>query len=65
MKGDQIRVLDITVDKEDEENIEYVPVQARAVTGRGTVTPSSAATLPRFQSTYRSERTAYSECFRR
>lgn len=48
MKGNQIRVLAITVDKEDKENIEYVPVQARAGYRSGYADPEFLATLPRF-----------------
>lgn len=48
MKGDQIRVLAITVDKEEKENIEYVPVHAKAGYRSGYSDPEFLATLPRF-----------------
>ncbi|KQS27702.1 LexA family transcriptional regulator [Dyadobacter sp. Leaf189] len=48
MKGDQIRVLAITVDKEEQENIEYVPVHAKAGYRSGYSDPEFLATLPRF-----------------
>lgn len=48
MKGSQIRVLAITVDREDVENIEYVPVQAKAGYRSGYADPEFLAKLPRF-----------------
>ncbi|PWJ59068.1 helix-turn-helix protein [Dyadobacter jejuensis] len=48
MKGGQIRVLAITVDKEDQENVEYVPVKAKAGYRAGYSDPEFLATLPKF-----------------
>jgi transcriptional regulator with XRE-family HTH domain len=48
MKGNSIRVLAITVDKEEQENIEYVPVKAKAGYRSGYSDPEFLATLPRF-----------------
>ncbi|GGB85713.1 MULTISPECIES: XRE family transcriptional regulator [Dyadobacter] len=48
MKGSQVRVLAITVDKQEKENIEYVPVQAKAGYRSGYSDPEFLATLPRF-----------------
>ncbi|QRR00964.1 XRE family transcriptional regulator [Dyadobacter sandarakinus] len=48
MKGSQIRVLAITVDRDDVENIEYVPVQAKAGYRSGYADPDFLAKLPRF-----------------
>jgi transcriptional regulator with XRE-family HTH domain len=48
MKGNNIRVLAITVDREEKENIEYVPVQAKAGYRSGYSDPEFLATLPRF-----------------
>lgn len=48
MKGDQIRVLAITVDNQEQENIEYVPVHAKAGYRSGYADPEFLATLPRF-----------------
>ncbi|WP_025761486.1 XRE family transcriptional regulator [Dyadobacter tibetensis] len=48
MKGENIRVLAITVDKEDKENIEYVPVKAKAGYRAGYSDPEFLASLPKF-----------------
>ena len=46
--GSKLRVLAITVDKEDKENTEYVPVKARAGYRSGHNDPEYIASLPRF-----------------
>lgn len=48
MKGAQIRVLAITVDSEENENVEYVPVKAKAGYRSGYSDPEFLATLPKF-----------------
>ncbi|HEV7348019.1 XRE family transcriptional regulator [Telluribacter sp.] len=48
MTGSQIRVLAITVDKENRENVEYVPVKAKAGYRSGYADPEYLAALPRF-----------------
>ena len=48
MTGSQIRVLAITVDRENQENVEYVPVKAKAGYRDGYADPGYLATLPRF-----------------
>lgn len=48
MMGSKIRVLAITVDKENRENIEYVPVKAKAGYRDGYSDPEYLAQLPRF-----------------
>jgi transcriptional regulator with XRE-family HTH domain len=48
MKGNNIRVLAITVDKDENENIEYVPVKAKAGYRSGYSDPEFLATLPKF-----------------
>jgi transcriptional regulator with XRE-family HTH domain len=48
MKGSNIRVLAITVDKDEKENIEYVPVKAKAGYRSGYSDPEFLATLPKF-----------------
>jgi transcriptional regulator with XRE-family HTH domain len=48
MKGNNIRVLAITVDKDDKENVEYVPVKAKAGYRSGYSDPEFLATLPKF-----------------
>src|ERR1043165_5080969 len=46
--GSKIRVLAMTVDNSNRENIEYVPVKARAGYMAGHTDPEFIATLPRF-----------------
>jgi transcriptional regulator with XRE-family HTH domain len=48
MRGSNIRVLAVTVDKEENENIEYVPVKAKAGYRSGFSDPEFLATLPKF-----------------
>jgi len=48
MSGSKIRVLAITVDKEEAENIEYVPVKAKAGYRSGYNDPEFLAGLPKF-----------------
>jgi len=48
MTGSKIRVLAITVDKNNKENAEYVPVKAKAGYAAGYNDPEFIATLPRF-----------------
>ncbi|MCE7042621.1 LexA family transcriptional regulator [Dyadobacter sp. CY312] len=48
MQGSNIRVLAVTVDKEENENIEYVPVKAKAGYRSGFSDPEFLATLPKF-----------------
>lgn len=48
MTGSKIRVLVITVDKNDMEQVEYVPVKARAGYMAGYNDPEYIATLPKF-----------------
>ncbi|WP_167274361.1 XRE family transcriptional regulator [Dyadobacter arcticus] len=48
MKGNQIRVLAITVDKDEKENIEYVPIHAKAGYRSGYADPEFLSALPRF-----------------
>lgn len=48
MTGSQIRVLAITVDKENRENTEYVPIKAKAGYQAGYNDPQYLAALPRF-----------------
>jgi len=48
MKGNNIRVLAITVDKDEKENVEYVPVKAKAGYRSGYSDPEFLATLPKF-----------------
>ena len=48
MKGDNIRVLAVTVDKEENENVEYVPVKAKAGYRSGYNDPEFLASLPKF-----------------
>lgn len=47
-KGTQLRVLSVTVDKEDSENMEYVPVKAKAGYRSGFSDPEFIAALPKF-----------------
>jgi transcriptional regulator with XRE-family HTH domain len=47
MTGSQIRVLAITVDKTNKENIEYVPVKAKAGYRKGYADPEFLAALPK------------------
>lgn len=48
MTGSQIRVLAITVDRENQENVEYVPIKAKAGYRDGYADPGYLATLPRY-----------------
>ena len=48
MTGSKIRVLAITVNNENKENVEYVPVKAKAGYRRGFSDPEFLATLPKF-----------------
>ncbi|WP_118975755.1 XRE family transcriptional regulator [Taibaiella koreensis] len=48
MTGSKIRVLAITVDKDNKENLEYVPVRAKAGYRAGYNDPEFIATLPKF-----------------
>lgn len=48
MTGTNLRVLAITVDKNNKENIEYVPVKAKAGYQSGYADPEFIASLPRF-----------------
>ena len=48
MSGNKIRVLAITVDKDEKENVEYVPVKAKAGYRSGYSDPEFLAGLPRF-----------------
>lgn len=48
MAGGNIRVLAITVDKNDRENVEYVPVKAKAGYKAGYNDPEFIASLPRY-----------------
>ena len=48
MKGNNIRVLAVTVDKDDNENVEYVPVKAKAGYRSGYSDPEFLASLPKF-----------------
>lgn len=58
--GDRLRVLAITVDGQDNENVEYVPIKAKAGYAAGHSDPEYIAALPRYnlpnipaQGTYR------------
>ncbi|WP_029985958.1 XRE family transcriptional regulator [Pedobacter jeongneungensis] len=48
MNGSKIRVLAISVDKNNKENLEYVPVKAKAGYRSGFNDPDYIATLPKF-----------------
>lgn len=48
LAGTHIRVLPITVDQQNEENMEYVPAKARAGYRNGFSDPSFIAELPKF-----------------
>jgi len=48
MTGSKIRVLAITVDKDNRENVEYIPVKAKAGYIAGYNDPEFIAGLPRF-----------------
>lgn len=48
MTGSQIRVLAITVDRDNRENVEYVPVKAKAGYRNGYADPEFLASLPKF-----------------
>ena len=48
MTGSKIRVLSITVDKDNKENAEYVPIKAKAGYRSGYNDPEFIASLPKF-----------------
>ncbi|MEO8795493.1 MAG: helix-turn-helix domain-containing protein [Daejeonella sp.] len=48
MTGSKLRVLAITVDKNNQENVEYVPVKAKAGYRSGYGDPEFIASLPKF-----------------
>lgn len=48
MTGSKLRVLSITVDKNNKENLEYVPVKAKAGYRAGLSDPEYIAALPKF-----------------
>lgn len=48
MRGSKIRVLAISIDKEDKENSEFVPVKAKAGYRNGYADPEYIAALPKF-----------------
>lgn len=48
VSGSQLRVLAITIDKTNRENIEYVPVKAKAGYAKGFNDPDFIAALPKF-----------------
>lgn len=48
IKGGNLRVLAITVDKRNNENVEYVPIKAKAGYQSGYNDPEFIASLPRF-----------------
>lgn len=48
MTGSKIRVLAITVDKQNKENTEYIPIKAKAGYRSGYNDPEYIASLPRF-----------------
>jgi SOS-response transcriptional repressor LexA len=48
MTGTKLRVLSITVDKNNKENLEYVPVKAKAGYRSGLSDPEYIAALPKF-----------------
>lgn len=48
IKGGNLRVLAITVDKDNNENVEYVPVKAKAGYQSGYSDPEFIASLPKF-----------------
>ncbi len=48
MTGSNLRVLAITVDKDNQENTEYVPIKAKAGYRAGLNDPDYIATLPKF-----------------
>ncbi|HWV73004.1 MAG TPA: LexA family transcriptional regulator [Pseudosphingobacterium sp.] len=48
MMGSKIRVLAITVDSNNRENVEYVPVKAKAGYSAGLTDPEYIATLPKY-----------------
>jgi len=48
MAGSNIRVLAITVDRNNKENVEYVPIKAKAGYRAGYNDPEYIATLPKF-----------------
>jgi transcriptional regulator with XRE-family HTH domain len=48
MAGSKMRILAITVDKDEKENVEFVPVKAKAGYRSGYNDPDFIATLPKF-----------------
>jgi len=48
MDGSQLRILAISVDKNDKENMEYVPIKAKAGYSAGFSDPEYIAALPKF-----------------
>ena len=48
IKGGNLRVLAITVDKENNENVEYVPIKAKAGYQAGYSDPDFIASLPKY-----------------
>lgn len=48
IKGGNLRVLAITVDKENNENVEYVPIKAKAGYQAGCNDPEFIASLPKY-----------------
>lgn len=48
MMGSKIRVLAISVDKDNNENVEYVPIKAKAGYRTGYTDPEYVASLPKF-----------------
>jgi len=48
LKGSKLRVLTVTVDKDNEENMDYVPVKAKAGYRSGYSDPEFISSLPRF-----------------
>jgi transcriptional regulator with XRE-family HTH domain len=48
MSGSKIRVLSITVDKENNQNMDYIPVKAKAGYRSGHTDPQYLADLPKF-----------------
>ncbi len=48
LKGGQLRVLAITVDKTNKENVEYVPIKAKAGYASGHNDPDFIASLPKY-----------------
>jgi transcriptional regulator with XRE-family HTH domain len=59
VKGTNLRVIPITVDKSNRDNIELVPVKAKAGYTRGFNDPEFIATLPTFQLPFLSSERKY------